>query len=178
HMWGAAFYVSMRDERAALEHAEALGRLAVKQPVWTGIADLNMGQVRLIQGNWEEARRYLRKSIAHLKEIGMMGALPWSALDETECLARQGRLAEALSQVAEVIHDTEELAYLKSPALRQRAKLLARTDTDASAIDGAYRAAIECARSQGARFFELEATTDFAQWLKSQGRAAGARTML
>jgi hypothetical protein len=45
-------------------------------------------------------------------------------------------------------------------------------------IDAAYRAAIECARSQGARYYELQATTPFARWLKSQGRAAGAQTLL
>ena len=42
----------------------------------------------------------------------------------------------------------------------------------------AYHAAIECARSQGARYYELQGTTSFARWLKSQGRAPEAQTLL
>jgi hypothetical protein len=38
--------------------------------------------------------------------------------------------------------------------------------------------AIECAHEQGAKFCELQATTWFARWLKSQGSAAEAHQML
>jgi hypothetical protein len=74
--------------------------------------------------------------------------------------------------------DSEQLAQIRSPALRQRADLLAHSNADASATDAAYRVAIECARSQGARYYELQAAAPFARWLKSQGRAAEAQTLL
>jgi len=45
-------------------------------------------------------------------------------------------------------------------------------------IEAAYREAADCAQSQGAKYFELETATHFARWLKSQGRAGEARTML
>ena len=42
----------------------------------------------------------------------------------------------------------------------------------------AYHEAIDCTREQGARFYELEATTAFARWLKGKGHAIEARTVL
>jgi len=45
-------------------------------------------------------------------------------------------------------------------------------------IEKAYHAAVDCARTQGAKYFELEAATHFARWLKSQSRADEARILL
>jgi len=45
-------------------------------------------------------------------------------------------------------------------------------------LEAAYREAIDCTHKQGAKFFELEATTAFARWLNANGRAAEARTIL
>jgi len=178
HMWGAAFYIRLRDEQAAFEHAEMLSRLATKQPVWTGMAEGLKGQALLLQGDWEKAMGYLRRSDYLNAEAGMVGTSPWTKLDVAECLARQGRLDEALAQVIQTIAGTEELAYLRSSALSKHANLLAQSNVDAEEVEAAYREAIDCTRKQGAKFFELEATTAFARWLNANGRAAEARTIL
>jgi DNA-binding winged helix-turn-helix (wHTH) protein/tetratricopeptide (TPR) repeat protein len=178
HMWGAAFYIRLRDEQAAFEHAEMLSRLAAKQPVWTGMAEGYKGQALLLQGNWEKAIGYLRRSINLNREVGLVGTLPWSGLDLAECLARQGGLDEALAQLIQIIPETEELAYLRSPALWKHANLLAQSTADVAEVEAAYREAIDCTRKQEARFYELEATTAFAQWLNGTGRSAEAHAIL
>ena len=131
-------------------------------------------QAFISQGNWEEWVSYLRKSKAFHEAAGMVGAVNLQKLDEAESLAGQGQLDDALALVADAL----QLAHLKSRAFRQRADLLAQSNANASTIDAAYRAAIECARSQSARYYELQATTPFARWLKSQGRVAEAQTLL
>ena len=40
HSWGGIFCGLIRDTRGALEHAQALRRLAARQPVWASLADL------------------------------------------------------------------------------------------------------------------------------------------
>ena len=98
----------------------------------------------------------------------MISQLMWAKLDEAEFLAREGQIADSLALIA----DATRKSSLRSArqALRQRADLLAQSNADASTIDAAYRAAIDCARSQGARYYELQATTLFARWLKSRAR--------
>ena len=54
HMWGGLFCGLIRDPRAALEHAVALRRMAVNQPVWNGLADMFTGQAFIRQGNWRK----------------------------------------------------------------------------------------------------------------------------
>jgi hypothetical protein len=177
HMWAGIFSAMLHDAQAALEHSQVLGRMAAKQPVWSGLADFYAGKALMIQGRWEEGAGYLRKAIAFHNSVGLFGLLRWLKLDEADLFASQGQIDEALALAATAIADPE-LPHLRSPALRQRAELLAKSNTDASTIDAAYRAAIECARSQGARYYELQAATSFSRWLKSQQRAAEARTLL
>jgi ATP/maltotriose-dependent transcriptional regulator MalT len=178
HMWGGMFCMLLRDGQAGLEHALALRRLAAKQPVFTGVADLYTGEALMFQGHWEEGVNYVRKGVAFHKSVGLIRQLMWAKLDEAEFFASQAQIDDALALVADALADSEELAQIRSPALRQRAGLLAQSDADVSAIDAAYRAAIECARSQGAKYYELQAAIPFARWLKSQGRAAEAHTLL
>jgi class 3 adenylate cyclase/tetratricopeptide (TPR) repeat protein len=178
HMWAGAFYVLLRNAPAALEHAQSLHRMAAEQPVWTGLANAYRGQALLIQGNQEEARDATRKSIAFFNAVGLIGMLPWAKLDEAECFAREGQVDDALTLVTDAIADTEELTHLKCPALRQRATLLARRKSDSSEIEAAYRDAIECARTQSARYYELQAAIPFARLLASQNRRDEARTKL
>ena len=55
HTWGGMFCMLLRDGQAGLEHARALRRLAAKQPVFAGVADLYMGKALMFQGHWEES---------------------------------------------------------------------------------------------------------------------------
>lgn len=178
HVWGGMLCALLGDGQACLEHAQALQRLAVKQPAFTGFADFFAGEALMIQGQWEEGARYLRRAIAFHEAVGLYGMRLWQKLDEIELLASQGRIADALALVREAIADAEEHEHLRSPALRLRADLLAKSDAGASTIDTAYRAALECARSQAARFYELQAATHYARWLKSHRRADEAEKLL
>ena len=168
----------IRDTQGALEHAEALRRLTAQQPVWASLADLFTGEALTAQGNSSEGVGYLHKASALCKEMGHTMFLTFAKLGETEFLAVQGRIDDALALVSDALRDTEEFAHLKSPVLRRRADLLAQSGADASEVDVAYRAAIDCARGQAAKYYELQASTSYARWLNSQGRSVEAQTLL
>ena len=121
---------------------------------------------------------YLRKARAVCEEMGHTKFLTLAKLAETEFLAGQGRIDEALNLVSDALSEAEGYARLKPPALRRRAALLAQSSADASEVDVAYRAAIDCARGQAAKYYELQASTSYARWLNSQGRSIEAQTLL
>ena len=110
--------------------------------------------------------------------MGHTKFLTFAKLGETEFLADQERLDDALALVSDVLSDAEEFAHLKSPALRRRADLLAQSGADPSEVAMAYWAAINHARGQAAKFHELQASTSYARWLNSQGRSVEAQTLL
>ena len=178
HFWGGIFCGLIRDTQGAFEHAEALRRLAATQPVWASLADLFTGEALTAQGNSSEGVGYLRKAHAICEEMGHTKFLTLAKLGETEFLAGQGRIDEALDLVSDALSEAEGYARLKPPALRRRAALLAQSSADASEVAAAYRAAIDCARGQAAKYYELQASTSYARWLNSLGRSVEAQTLL
>jgi len=99
-------------------------------------------------------------------------------LDEADFFSVQGQISDGLALIESALTDAEELAQIRPPALRRRAELLAQSNAGTLAIETAYRTAMECARQQGAKFYELQTITSFARWLKSQGSEAEAHVML
>ena len=176
-LWLGLFFGMLRDLEGTLENAQAMSVMAVKGPVWSGLADYFAGRARMLEGDWREAATYLHKAITFQDSVGLFGVLRFLKFDQVELPANLGSIDEAFTLVSEAIND-QELPHLWSPSLRQRADLLVQSNANASMIDSAYRAAIECARAQKARYYELQATTHFARWLKSQGRTAEAQTLL
>jgi adenylate cyclase len=177
-MWGAILFELLHDETATLEQAQVLGELAAREPMWGGLANLYTGIASIMRGKWEEGEESLRHAINFCSNAGLRIFLNWAKLYEAELLTAQRQIDHALSRANDLLADTEEFLHLRSRVLRLRANLLAHERAEESTIETAHRKAIECARAQDARYFELLATTSFAQWLKSQNRGSEARTML
>ena len=176
-LWLGLFSGMLRDLPGILEHAQAMNVMAVKGPVWSFLADYFKGRARMLEGKWREAATYLNKAIVFQDSAGLFGVLRFLKFDQVELFANQGSLNEAFALVSEAVND-QELPHLWSPSLRQRADLLVRSKADVSSIEEAYRAAIDCARNQKAKYYELQAATYFARWLRSQERVAEAKTLL
>ena len=81
-------------------------------------------------------------------------------------------LAEALARV----ESTDE-RYCEAELHRLKGELLGTRDRDAQA-EQSFRTAIRVAQGQGAKSFQLRATTSLARLLAKQGRRDEARTML
>jgi predicted ATPase len=90
-----------------------------------------------------------------------------------------GQPVAALPYVAEAEQFAEatQVKWLQAETLRLRGDLLCITG-DRTAAEAAYRNAIELARTQGAKLFELRATAGLARLRRDQGRHAEARDLL
>jgi hypothetical protein len=121
HMCGGALYARLGDEAGTLEHAQALNRLAAKQPVWTDL-DLYTGEAPMMRGNWEEAVTFSTKSNAFHKAVGLLSVLSWGKLSEAQFFAISGQFKHALPLLDEVIRDTEEsrLPRISGPLAARR----------------------------------------------------------
>jgi hypothetical protein len=99
----------------------------------------------LLVDHAERARAQRSIHAAFHKAVGL-AAQRWAELEEAEFFANQRQIDDGLALIANALADAEELAEIRSPALRQRADLLTQSGADASAVDATYRAAIECAQ--------------------------------
>jgi DNA-binding winged helix-turn-helix (wHTH) protein/tetratricopeptide (TPR) repeat protein len=176
-LWLGLFYWMMDDALGLLEQSEAMRRMAVTEPVWNGLADFFAGKARMVQGDRQEGAHYLRKAIIFHESVGLLGLLHWLKIDEAKALASQGLIEDALVIISNAIAD-HELLHLRSPALLLRADLLAQSNAKDSLVEEAYRDAVQCARDQDAKYYELRAATHYAGWLKFQGRGPEAWTIL
>jgi len=168
----------LRDAQATLAHAQQLRGLVSKHPVFEGLADAYIGRTLMLQGDLKAGFDHVRKGIAFHESVGLLSQCMWAKLDEVEIFVRQEQIDNGLAMVSEALVDSEELIQIRAPALRQRAVLLAKSGAEASAVEAAHRAAIECAREQGAKYYELQAATSFARWLQTQRRAADGQALL
>jgi predicted ATPase len=108
---------------------------------------------------------------------GRLAFLLWIA--ETEL--RAGRVEAARSAAEESLahHRAHGEVHVLADLLRLHGDIaLAGDVADPAAAQAHYERALEIARSQGARAFELRAATRLARLLAEQGRASAARALL
>jgi tetratricopeptide (TPR) repeat protein len=110
--------------------------------------------------------------------FGLLNAMDGSLL--AEACAWVGRFDEALTALDQALPfaETEE-HYYEAELHRLRGELLLRrTDPDREGAERCFRRAIDIARRQSAKSWELRATTSLTRLLGKQGRRDEARAML
>src|ERR687894_2493582 len=97
-------------------------------------------------------------------------------LSDAHLLVGDARAAlEHIEEALRISARTGE-AWFDADLHRRRGGVLLRLDPgNAARAEGEFRRALEVARSQSARLFELRAARDFARLLRDQGRVAKAR---
>jgi tetratricopeptide (TPR) repeat protein len=178
YLHASGVYLHLRDPQALLENAEAMGRLAKENPTFAGQADEHAASALLMLGRREEAMAGMRRAMDSSEADGLRVGRTRELMFEAQFFAGEGRVAEALAKVAEALHETEEVANYRPWVLRLRGDLLVQSGARASEVETVYREALECARAQDNKWDELRSTTNFARWLKTEGRASEARAML
>jgi predicted ATPase len=100
---------------------------------------------------------------------------------QAEASARVGRLEEALATINEALAQVEQTGEQVDYAemLRLRGEVLLMRDRSATAeAENSFRAALEIARQQEAKWWELRGSVSLARLLRDAHRLDEARTLL
>jgi predicted ATPase len=95
--------------------------------------------------------------------------------------ARVGEPARAAPRVGEALERIEKTGerWFEAEAYRIKGEVVLRfADPDQAEADRCFRRAIEVARNQGAKLWELRAATSLARLWTKQGKRAQARDLL
>jgi predicted ATPase len=123
-----------------------------------------------------------RSALADMQKMGIQIGLGWFLVLFAECLGKEGDTDEALTALEAAVAHFERRgsdALWEPEVHRLMGDLLLRRNPDApDQADISYRRAIERARSQEAKSWELRAATSLARLWRGQGKPAAARELL
>ncbi|MGB6564945.1 MAG: hypothetical protein WBE69_20260 [Candidatus Binataceae bacterium] len=172
-------YVFRREPDSILEHSRTLESLAGEHgfPFYQALAEILAGCAAVQRG--QDGIEAIRRGLDAWQTLGSALAVPWFLGELADGLRALGRCDEALKVVNDALHQSErtgelqfaaELYRIAGAALMAQAKVVEAEDH--------FRRAVQVARTQGARMWQLRATTNLARLLDRQGKRAEARAML
>jgi class 3 adenylate cyclase/tetratricopeptide (TPR) repeat protein len=175
------FHLVLRDTRMVAERADELRAIAVEHEMRVNLnaATFFWGWAIAAAGRVEEGIAEMGRSMSDPIVIGAASSQMLSALAET--CGKHGRVIEGIDWVAKGLAAADETGVRTAEAELQRVKgeLLVIKDTgDVAEAECCLRTAIDVARWQSARLFELRATISLARLLKQQRKTDEARRML
>jgi predicted ATPase len=172
-----------RDAQGALEWAQKAGAYAHEHgfPYWSSLAALVEAWAIAGLGDREQALARYRRSLEAYVATGAKIGLSWVLTILGDMLARSGQIEEGLARLDEAsahIQATGE-RYCASEVERLRGELLIMRDPAAyQAAEARFRDALEIARGQEAKSWELRAAIGLARLFVAQGRNGAAVSLL
>src|SRR6185437_5928821 len=149
-------------------------------PLWSAYARTLRGQVYIHIERIEEGIELIKKGAAEFETTPATG-YQWR-IHYADALGLLGRADEALALLNEIEDGLAKVGWAMAAAELHRLRgefLLTRgAPGDTAAAEASFRDAIDVARRQHARLFELRAANALARRLESTGRRAEARAML
>jgi predicted ATPase len=172
-----------REARAAQEKAEGAIALSVEHGIsdYVAFATSLRGWAMAEEGCHEEGIAQLQEGLAATRAIGLELTRPIFLCLLAEACMETGRLHDGLSALTEALAaaDEHENRHHEAEIHRLKGELLLKEDhSNAAEARSCFERAIEIARNQSAKSWELRATTSLARLLASQGRRDAARAML
>jgi predicted ATPase len=181
--WTTALHQLRGETRRTQELAETLLAFATEQvfPFLVAHAMVWRGWALVKHGQNEEGIAQLRQGLvayratgAELESSHYLGLLAEACRDTGETEEGLRVVAEALDHVAQtgIVYYEPELHRLEGE-LR-----LCQDPADAQEAEACFQRAVEIARTQGAKSWELRAATSLARLWRKQGKRAEARDLL
>jgi predicted ATPase len=148
-------------------------------PLYLGLGRFGRGFARVQSGEGEAGLAEIQQAMVELAQIGAGSGAPGLLFFLAEGLRKVGRHDEALGALALGVAQGEGMGqhYYDAELHRLRAEILLDKDADA-APEALFGQALEIARRQEAKTFELRAATSLARLWQRQGKRAAARTLL
>jgi len=181
--WAAALHQLCGDVARTRELSETDLVFSRKQviPFFTAHAMVLRGWALVIQGRGEEGVVELGAGLAAYRATGSELELPhWLGLMVEACCST-GRIEEGLHAVAEALGISERtgIVYYEAELHRLKGELRLHAEpADPLAADICFRRAMEIARKQQAKSWELRAAMSMARLWRDQGKRDNARELL
>ena len=168
----------------ARESAEALLALATElgDALRCASSETILGWLQGEAGDLQSGIARMRRGLSALRSMGSIaGGIPYCLALVTTALARTGQFDEAFQTVNEALELVERTGDRSGEAEVHRLKgelFLAQNTSNTAQAERCFRTAIEIARLQHGKSWELRAATSLGRLLAKQGKREEARTML
>jgi predicted ATPase len=177
---GCLFSEMRRDVQALKDNAEELMRLSnEKVPGWLGEGHRSRGEALAMLGQVEEGMAQMREGMALEQSVGVRCYLSGTLGHLAEAQAKAGQPLEGLTTLTEalaLVEETDE-RHWEAELYRVRGELLLAQGDEAEA-EASFHKAIEVARGQSAKSWELRATVSLCRLWQQQDKREQARQRL
>jgi class 3 adenylate cyclase/predicted ATPase len=181
--WGATMTkVLLRDADSAAMVARELIEYSdtVGLSLWSAYGRVYSGWAKMAQGHCQDARREMLTGLAMLEQTGNRRNSPllfsWAA--QAEMLNDNSEEAANWLRKGFVTLEATDDSIWAPELYRTRAELALQFDGDPKAAELDYLAALDLARQQHSKMFELRAATGLARQWSLTGRRVEARDLL
>jgi tetratricopeptide (TPR) repeat protein len=171
------------DLRAWRARASEVAALGDEQgfPLWRGLGRIYRGIARVMEGEGVGALSEVAEGFALASSTGNRGGLPALLTNLAEAQRVTGQAAEASKTVEGALAIATETGqhFHDSNLHRLQAELLLESDPSRTAdAENLLQRALEAARPEASRSFELRAATTLARFWHERGRDGEARALL
>ncbi|HXZ88036.1 MAG TPA: adenylate/guanylate cyclase domain-containing protein [Candidatus Binataceae bacterium] len=171
-----------RDYRGARAQAEELLARSIRNGILliTPVTLVLMGRIMVSEGDPEAGIRKVEEGLPGLEATGNIGNYDLNSYFAVAACLEAGRISQgmALAERAIVRATAGGVRFYEADLHRLKGELILAAGGPASEAEAAFREAIEIARRQQAKSFELRGATSLARLLRDTGRRDEARTML
>jgi len=181
-LMGGTILLSLAGDSEGLkERADDLVTVATDQGFlfWRPMGTIYRGWVKIQQGGVAEGISLLRNGSAAYRATGAQLWMPYYTVFLARACEIAGQIEEALIHLGDAFHIAERTGerWFTAELHRHKAWLLLRQG-QVDAAEGLYRKALEIAREQEAKLWELRAAVSLARLRRDEGRRAEARDLL
>jgi class 3 adenylate cyclase/tetratricopeptide (TPR) repeat protein len=175
-------HLILRDTSMVAERADELPSISIQHEIRVFLiaATFFRGWAISAAGRGEEGIADMRRSISD-PMLGQMASTSLKLVALAETYGKNGHAEEGLDLVAKGLATAEQTGLSLAEAELYRIKgelLMIKDHGNVVEVERCLRTAIDVARRQGARLFELRATVSLARLLRDTNRRDEARTML
>jgi TOMM system kinase/cyclase fusion protein len=179
----ALFHQFRREVHAAQERAEAAMSLVKEQgfPFWVAVCAILRGWVLAHQGQAQEGIEQMHQGLRALRTTGAELLRPYYLALHAEAYAIRGQPEAGLTALAEALTlvDSSGERFCEVELHRLKGALLLQQYTDNQAeAETCFHHALEIARHQQAKSFELRTATSLARLWQQQGKHQEAHDLL
>jgi class 3 adenylate cyclase/predicted ATPase len=179
----AMFHAFRREVRFTQAHAEAAMRLGMEQGflLWTARGAILRGWTLAHQGQAQEGIEQMHQGLRAHRATGAESLRPYYLALLAEAHGMQGEPEEGLTVLTEALTrvDTTGERWYESEIYRLKGALLLQQSSDHYAeAESCFHHALEIARHQQAKSFELRTATSLARLWKQQGKRQEAHDLL